>query len=74
MEAAMRVRLLVVTLAAVVALVTTSAALGAFQLRSTAETPPQLIGSWRLNVARSKYSPARPFDPKHASTRSRPTA
>jgi hypothetical protein len=70
-EAAMRARLLAVTLAAVVALLATSGALGAFQLRSTAEPPPQLIGSWRLNVAKSKYSPARRFDPKHASTQSR---
>ena len=57
----MRARLLVVTLAAVVALLTTSGALGAFQLRSTAEPPPQLIGSWRLNVAKSKYSPGPPL-------------
>ena len=57
----MRARLLVVTLAAVVALVATSGVLDAFQLRATAEPPPQLIGSWRLNVARSKYSPGPPL-------------
>lgn len=57
----MRARLLAVTLAAVVALLTTSGALGAFQQRSTAEPPPQLIGSWRLNVAKSKYSPGPPL-------------
>ena len=57
----MRARLLAVTLAAVVALLTTSGALGAFQLRSTAEPPPQLIGTWRLNVAKSKYSPGPPL-------------
>ena len=57
----MRARLLAVTLAAVVALLTTSGTLGAFQLRSTAEPPPQLIGTWRLNVAKSKYSPGPPL-------------
>ena len=57
----MRARLLFVTLAAVVALVVTSGGLDAFQLRATAEPPPQLIGSWRLNVARSKYSPGPPL-------------
>jgi hypothetical protein len=57
----MRARLLVVTFAAVAALLVTSGALGAFQLRSTAEPPPQLIGSWRLNVAKSKYSPGPPL-------------
>jgi len=31
------------------------------QLRSTAEPPPQLIGTWRLNVAKSKYSPGPPL-------------
>jgi hypothetical protein len=56
----MRARLLVVTFAAV-ALLMTSGALSAFQLRSTAEPPPQLIGSWRLNVAKSKYSPGPPL-------------
>ena len=57
----MRARLLAVTLAALVSLFLTSGALGAFQLRSTAEAPPQLIGSWRLNVAKSKYSPGPPL-------------
>ena len=33
----------------------------AVQLRPTAEPPPQLIGTWRLNVARSKYSPGPPL-------------
>ena len=27
------------------------------QLRPTADPPPQLIGTWRLNIAKSKYSP-----------------
>ena len=31
--------------------------LAALQLRTTAEPPPQLIGTWRLNVAKSKYTP-----------------
>ena len=29
----------------------------ALQLRSTAEPPAQLIGTWQLNVAKSRYSP-----------------
>ena len=57
----MRARLLAVTLAALVSLVMTSGALSAFQQRSAAEPPPQLIGSWRLNVAKSKYSPGPPL-------------
>jgi hypothetical protein len=57
----MRARLLGVTLAALVSLVMTSGALSAFQQRSAAEPPPQLIGSWRLNVAKSKYSPGPPL-------------
>ncbi len=27
------------------------------QIRSPAEPPPQLVGTWRLNVAKSRYSP-----------------
>ena len=57
----MRARLLVVTFAAVGALLVTSGLLDAFQLRSAAEPPPQLIGSWRLNVTKSKYSPGPPL-------------
>ena len=57
----MRARLLVVTLAALVALLVTSGVLDAFQLRATAEPPPQQIGSWRLNVAKSKYTPGPPL-------------
>ena len=53
----MRVRLLVVTLAALAVTLTISAPLDALQLRTTAEPPPQLLGTWRLNVAKSKYSP-----------------
>ena len=33
----------------------------AAQVRSAAEPPPQLIGTWRLNVAKSKYSPGPPL-------------
>ena len=57
----MRARLLAVALAALAALLTTSGSLNALQLRATAEPPPQLIGSWRLNVAKSKYSPGPPL-------------
>ena len=56
----MRARLLAVALAALVALLTTSGSLDA-QQRATAEPPPQLIGTWRLNVAKSKYSPGPPL-------------
>lgn len=42
------------------ALLVTSAALLA-QIRPAAEPPPQLIGTWRLNVAKSKYSPGPPL-------------
>ena len=57
----MRARLLAVALAALAALLTTSGSLDALQLRATAEPPPQLIGTWRLNVAKSKYSPGPPL-------------
>ena len=57
----MRARLLAVALAAVAALLTTQGSLNALQLRATAEAPPQLIGTWRLNVAKSKYSPGPPL-------------
>ena len=56
----MRARcLLSVTLAGLSVLLLFAAAppLDAQQLRSTAEPPPQLMGTWRLNVAKSKYSP-----------------
>jgi len=53
----MRARLLPVALAALVA---TSGSLDA-QQRAAADPPPQLIGSWRLNVAKSKYSPGPPL-------------
>ena len=57
----MRTRLLGVALAALAALLTTSGSLDALQLRAAAEPPPQLIGTWRLNVAKSKYSPGPPL-------------
>jgi hypothetical protein len=58
----MRARLFLVTLAAAVAVaLLISPAVGAFQLRSTAEPPQQLLGTWRLNVTRSKYSPGPPM-------------
>lgn len=44
----------------VAALLLTSSALVA-QIRPTAEPPPQLIGTWQLNVAKSKYSPGPPL-------------
>jgi hypothetical protein len=31
------------------------------QIRPAAEPPPQLIGTWQLNVAKSKYSPGPPL-------------
>jgi len=31
------------------------------QIRPTAEPPPQLIGTWQLNVTKSKYSPGPPL-------------
>jgi len=43
-------------LASTVAVVLVTAPLVA-QLRPTADPPPQLIGTWRLNVAKSKYAP-----------------
>ena len=57
----MRTRLLGVALAALAALLTTPGSLNALQLRAAAEPPPQLIGTWRLNVAKSKYSPGPPL-------------
>jgi hypothetical protein len=38
-------------------LVAAIAPLGAFQLRPAAEPPAQILGTWRLNTAKSKYSP-----------------
>jgi hypothetical protein len=71
----MRARLLVVTCTAFALQFAISPPLGAVpsapvgvfsapvgvQQRSTAEAPPQLIGTWRLNVAKSKYSPGPPL-------------
>ena len=56
----MRPRLLLVVLAAVVSLPVVPT-VHALQFRATAEAPPQLIGTWRLNVAKSKYSPGPPL-------------
>ena len=52
----MRPRLLLVVLAAFISLPVVPT-VHALQCRATAEPPPQLIGTWRLNVAKSKYSP-----------------
>ena len=41
--------------------VVTASTTDAVQLRSTAEPPTQLLGTWRLNVAKSKYSPGPPL-------------
>ncbi len=64
----MRARLLVVTCTAFALQFAIATPLGAVpsapvgvQQRSTAEAPPQLIGTWRLNVAKSKYSPGPPL-------------
>ena len=57
----MRVRALLVVLVAFVVSVTALPSVSAVQFRETAEAPPQLIGTWRLNVARSKYSPGPPM-------------
>ena len=54
----MRARLVLLVLAS--ALIANSFPLAA-QQRSTAEPPPQLIGTWRLNVAKSKYTPGPPL-------------
>ena len=56
----MRARLLLVVVAAFVSQLVVPT-VHALQLRSTAEPPPQLIGTWRLNVAKSKYSPGPPL-------------
>ena len=54
----MRARSLLVLVAVLQFAVSTP--LVALQLRTTAEPPPQLIGTWRLNVAKSKFeSPGR---------------
>ena len=57
----MRVRALLVVLVAFVVSVTALPSVSAVQFRETAEAPPQLIGTWRLNVAKSKYSPGPPM-------------
>ena len=51
----MRARSLLVLVAVLQFAVSTP--LVALQLRTTAEPPPQLLGTWRLNVAKSKYTP-----------------
>ena len=56
----MRARVLLVVLAALVVSLA-SPSVSALQFRSTAEPPPQLIGTWRLNVTKSKYSPGPPL-------------
>jgi hypothetical protein len=53
----MRARSVRFTVAALAITVATVGTPAAGQLRSTAEPPPQLIGTWQLNVAKSKYSP-----------------
>jgi len=57
----MRTRPLGVALAALALLLNAAGSLNAFQLRAAAEPPPQLIGTWRLNVTKSKYSPGPPL-------------
>ena len=52
----MRPRLLLVVLAAFVSLPVVPT-VHALQFRATAEPPPQLIGTWRLIVAKSMFSP-----------------
>ena len=56
----MRARVLLVVLAALVVSLA-SPSVSALQFRSAAEPPPQLIGTWRLNVTKSKYSPGPPL-------------
>jgi hypothetical protein len=53
----MRRRLPLVVLAAFVISLPAVPTVHALQFRAAAEPPPQLIGTWRLNVAKSKYSP-----------------
>lgn len=48
-------------LPAVLAALTVSTPVAMVQLRPLAEPPPQLLGTWRLNIARSKYSPGPPL-------------
>ena len=63
----MRARLLVVTCVAfalqfaICAPLTQCGRAPRLQQRSTAEPPPQLIGTWRLNLAKSKSSPGPPL-------------
>lgn len=56
----MRGRLMVSICAVLAIAIPISPSVIAGQLRSTAEPPPQLIGTWRLNAAKSKYSPGPP--------------
>jgi hypothetical protein len=56
----MRTSLLVGTLTAFILAVTPAPSDG-LQQRAAAEPPPQLIGTWRLNVGKSKYSPGPPL-------------
>ena len=53
----MRARRLLIATFAAAFILAALAPLGALQLRPTAEPPPQLLGTWRLNVAKSKYLP-----------------
>lgn len=57
----MRVRALLVVLAAFAVSIAAAPSVSALQFRAAAEPPPQLIGTWRLNVAKSKYSPGPPL-------------
>src|SRR5688572_32306816 len=57
----MRPRLLLAVLAAFVVSLPLAPTVRADQFRATAEPPPQLIGTWRLNVGKSKYSPGPPL-------------
>jgi len=57
----MHARSVFLPLAALAMTVATLAPAGAVQLRSAAEPPPQLLGTWQLNVTKSKYSPGPPL-------------
>ena len=57
----MRPRLLLAVLAAFVVSLPLAPTVRADQFRATAEPPAQLIGTWRLNVGKSKYSPGPPL-------------
>src|SRR5437016_3880166 len=59
-EAVMQLPSCAIALLAVVGLVGVVPT-SARQIRSAAEPPPQLRGTWRLNVAKSRYSPGPPL-------------